>query len=159
MTVDLRKLNTDSNLSELKRLVTQEHINAYAEASGDFNPLHIDPEFAKNTKVGGLFASGAHLLAICCKLGFEREFTGAWTAGLGWEKIQFLAPARPGDILVMEKENIWKRASESDPSVGIVHSATKLLNQRGEVVFAMEGTGLIEKRPAKRTPYSQSSLL
>jgi len=31
-------------------------------------PFHIDPEFAKNTKFGGLSASGTHLVAICVKL-------------------------------------------------------------------------------------------
>jgi acyl dehydratase len=113
----------------------------------DPQPFHLNPEFAKKTKFGGLSASGTHLVAICVKLGCERAPTPAWIAGLGWEKVQFLAPARPGDILIMEIETTAKRESKSDPNSGITHFSTRLLNQRGEAVLAMEGNVLVAKRP------------
>ena len=103
-------------------------------------------DFAKNTKFGGLSASGTHLVAICIKLGNERNPTPAWIAGLGWEKVQFLAPARPGDVLIFETEATSKRESKSDPNAGIVHFAARLLNQRGEPVLAQEGSVLVAKR-------------
>ena len=123
----------------------------------DPQPFHIDPEFAKNTKFGGLVASGAHLLAICFKLVSEREPQMAIIAGLGWEKVQFLTPARPGDVLIFEEEVVWKRESKSDPNAGIIHSTARLLNQRGEAVFTIEGTGLIQKRTTTGTLSSHSS--
>jgi acyl dehydratase len=113
----------------------------------DPQPFHLDPEFAKKTKFGGLTASGTHLVAICVKLGCEREPTPAWVAGLGWEKVKFLAPARPGDILVMEIETIAKRELKSDPTAGVTHFATRLLNQRGEAVLSIEGDAMVAKRP------------
>ena len=58
-----RDLNIGANLPELKRRVTQEHINLYASASGDFNPIHIDPEFAKKTSLGGTVAHGMLVMA------------------------------------------------------------------------------------------------
>ncbi len=43
----LSKLNEGMDLPEIKRSIIQENINLYAEASQDFNPIHIDEEFAK----------------------------------------------------------------------------------------------------------------
>jgi acyl dehydratase len=122
----------------------------------DPQPFHIDPEIAKNTKFGGLFASGAHLIAICYKLITERDPKPAFIAGMGLEKVKFLTPARPGDILIFEEEVVWKRESKSNPDAGIIYSAGRLLNQRGEAVFTVEGSGLIQKRSATGNPPSLS---
>jgi acyl dehydratase len=49
---NLNKPNTLSvgeALPALTKLVTQEMINRWAEVSGDFNPLHVDPDFGKTT--------------------------------------------------------------------------------------------------------------
>ena len=99
MTVDLRKLNTDSNLSELKRLVTQEHINAYAEASGDFNPLHIDPEFAAKTELGGTVAHGMLILAYLSE--FMTENFGKNWINSGNISARFKGAAYPGDTILV----------------------------------------------------------
>jgi len=112
----------------------------------DPQPFHIDHEFAKSTKFGGLSASGAHLIAICVKLGNEKNPTPAWMAGLGWDKVRFLSPARPGDVLTLEIETTSKRESKSDPNAGIVHFAGRLLNQHGEPVLAQKGSALVAKR-------------
>ena len=39
-------------------VVTQAGIDAYAELSGDFNPLHVDPEAAAASEFGGIIAHG-----------------------------------------------------------------------------------------------------
>ena len=41
-----------AELPPLARAVVQENIDSYAEASRDFNPIHIDEEYAKNTPQG-----------------------------------------------------------------------------------------------------------
>ena len=113
----------------------------------DPQPFHLDPEVAKKTKLGGLCASGIHLIAICGKLMGEKKSKLAAVAGAGFEKVQFLTPARPGDILVMEIETTAKRESKSDPNSGITKISTRLLNQQGEAVLAMEANLLVAKRP------------
>ena len=50
-------------LPELVRRVTQPDINKYAEASGDYNPIHIDEQFAAATPLGGTIAHGMLVLA------------------------------------------------------------------------------------------------
>ena len=100
----------------------------------------------KNTKFGSLVASGIHLVAIGQKLGNEMRPRPAWIAGLGWEKVQFLDPARSGNVLVLENEVIMKRESESDRSAGIVRYAARLINQHNKLVLTYGGTTLIERR-------------
>ena len=55
-----------------ERTVTDELIRQFAEISGDFNPIHLDEEFAKKTRFGRRIAhgmlSGAFVSAV---LGFE----------------------------------------------------------------------------------------
>ena len=104
MIKDLKTLNTDSNLAELRRLVTQEQINAYAEASGDYNPLHIDPEFAAKTELGGTVAHGMLILAYLSE--FMTENFGENWVNSGSLSARFKGAAYPGDtILVSGKVN------------------------------------------------------
>ena len=112
----------------------------------DPQPFHIDAEFAKNTSVGSLSAAGVHLMAICAKLDSERKIKPAYVAGLGSDELRFVAPARPGDILVLEVETISKRNSKSAPNAGIVGYAMQLLNQQGEPVIKAKSAALVEKR-------------
>lgn len=46
------------DIFEFKKFITRENVNAYAKLTGDFNPLHCDEEYAKNTKFGGTIAHG-----------------------------------------------------------------------------------------------------
>ena len=125
--------------------LTEKEIINFAK-EWDPQPFHVDPEFAQNTKFAGLAASGIHLVAICGKLLNERNPRPAFIAGLGLDKLRFVGPARPDDVLVLEMEAITKRESKSDPNVGIVCYAFKLLNQRNEPLVTGEPTGLVEKR-------------
>ena len=99
MTQDLRILNTDTNLTELTRLVTQEQINAYADASGDYNPLHIDPEFAAKTELGGTVAHGMLILAYLSE--FMTENFGENWVNSGSLNARFKGAAYPGDTILV----------------------------------------------------------
>ena len=112
----------------------------------DPQPFHIDPEFAKNTKFGGLIASGVHLVVIGQKLINERMPKSAFIAGLALDDFKWLAPARPGDTIVLEMEAISKRESNSNRNAGIVRYVYKLFNQRGEELLTYKGTALTQKR-------------
>lgn len=39
-------------------VVTQEMIHEYADLTGDYNPVHVDPEYARQTRFGGCIAHG-----------------------------------------------------------------------------------------------------
>jgi len=90
---------TNSSLRELKKHVTQEHIRMYASASGDFNPVHIDPEFAVKAGLGGTIAHGMMILAYVYEF-MANSFGQDWQNG-GNIDARFKTPARPGDTITV----------------------------------------------------------
>ncbi len=84
-------------LPPLAKTITQEKIGRYADASGDRNPLHTDPQFAATTQFGGTVAHGMLVLAYLSEM-LTLAFGERWVAG-GRMKARFRAPARPGDTV------------------------------------------------------------
>lgn len=74
--------------------VSAERVQAYADAGGDHNPIHIDPAFAATTAFGGTIAHGMLLLAYLSRL-LSARFGAAWPA-TGDLVARFRAPARVG---------------------------------------------------------------
>ena len=57
--LDVRTVAAGQTLPPLEKgPITREHLKAYAAASGDPNPMHIDEEFARNAGHPGVFAHG-----------------------------------------------------------------------------------------------------
>ncbi|MYD36923.1 MAG: MaoC family dehydratase [Dehalococcoidia bacterium] len=84
------------------RTVTQERIAAYAEASGDHNPVHLDADFAATTRFGGTIAHGMILFGYMSEA-LSQVYGAAW-AGTGRMRARFRAPARPGDVVEVSAE-------------------------------------------------------
>jgi 3-hydroxybutyryl-CoA dehydratase len=79
----------------LERVVTQEVINGFADASGDHNPVHIDPAFAAGTMFKTTIAHGMLSAAyISAVLGTQLPGPGAIYMA---QTLKFRAPVRPGD--------------------------------------------------------------
>jgi 3-hydroxybutyryl-CoA dehydratase len=89
--------NPGADLTPVVKEITQEKVNRYAQAGGDGNPLHTDPEFAARTMFGGTIAHGMLLLAYLSEM-MTAAFGRAWLSG-GRLKVRFKAPARPGDTV------------------------------------------------------------
>ncbi len=51
-------------LHETTLLADESGIRRYAELTGDFNPIHVDPEFAATTPFGGVIAHGTMSLNL-----------------------------------------------------------------------------------------------
>jgi len=68
----------------------------YAGASGDFNPIHIDPEFGKMVGLGGVILHGL------CTFGFMTKTVTDWTGDPGSLKklkCRFAKPVHLGDTV------------------------------------------------------------
>ena len=80
--------------------VSQDRINKFAEATGDFQFIHIDEEKAKLTPFGGTIAHGFLTLSLIPVLGAMTE--GARVNGIkmgvnyGGNKTRFISPVRAG---------------------------------------------------------------
>ena len=79
------------------REVTDELIRDFAELSGDFNPIHLDDEFAKSTRFGQRIAhgmlSGAFISAV-----LGNEFKERKIVYLS-QTMRFTAPTFIGDVI------------------------------------------------------------
>jgi acyl dehydratase len=80
----------------LTDVVSQDVIDAYAEMSGDFNPLHVDPEAAADSEFGGIIAHGP--IALHAFFRAATEWLGVDALPPGSDvKVTYRAPTRPGD--------------------------------------------------------------
>lgn len=86
-----------SELPTVTKVVTQERIERYAEASGDFNPIHVDPDYAAATQFGGTIAHGMMGAAMVSE-SMARAFALDWYE-TGRLKLRFRAPVRPGETV------------------------------------------------------------
>ena len=85
------------SLPVIEKVVTQGLIQKYAEAAGDFNPIHVDEEFAATSYFGGTIAHGMMIVATISEM-MTVAFQADWLTG-GRLKIRFRAPVRPGDTV------------------------------------------------------------
>ena len=76
--------------------ISQDQINRYAQLSNDFNPLHVDPEFASRSMFGGTIAHGT--ISTACLFDALAAVGGPWLKGAR-VSVKFIAPARPGDAV------------------------------------------------------------
>ena len=83
-------------LPVLHKRMTQETIDSWADISGDYNPLHTDPDFAAATRFGGTIAHGHLALAWLCEL-LLRWAGVSWLEGGELLNVRFVAPVRPGE--------------------------------------------------------------
>lgn len=131
--LNLSELKEGTSLPEIKKVVRQENINRYAEASKDFNPIHIDEDFARKTPLGGTIAHGMLILAYASQL-MTDNFGSNWLSG-GRLSVRFKAPARPGDTITIGGR--IRRLEKSDGQ-GLITCEVHCTNQNGEAVITGE---------------------
>jgi len=129
-----------------RRTIDGGDVSRYAGLSGDFNPLHIDAEFAKTTPFGERVAHGILTLAVS----HGQQNLGGWFAGttlalLGLDRLKFTAPVRFGDTVWTEMTVTEARPS-SKPDRGVVVFDVAVRNQRGEPVCSYQETVLMRRK-------------
>ena len=131
----LTEIQQGKVLNPVVKHVTQEKINLYAEASGDFNPIHVDESFAVKTPFGGTIAHGMLNLAYVSEM-MTSAFGRSWVSG-GKLRAKFKESARPGDTLTITgKINCIEQKSD----VSYANCSFECRNQRGETIVAGEAT-------------------
>ena len=106
----LTALKVGTQLPNLEKNITQERINQWADISGDFNPLHVDAEYAAKTHFKGTIAHGPMSLAFLNEL-MMNCFELHWVKGGMLKNVRFISPIRPGDRITISGnvKNIYKQ--------------------------------------------------
>jgi 3-hydroxybutyryl-CoA dehydratase len=129
------------------RTITEADIIGFSGLSGDFHPMHIDEEWAREHHAfGGRVAQGMLIASITYPL---RASVIDNIDLVGWmeELRRFRAPVRAGDTV----RALWTveevRESASRPGTGIVRLGITVTNQRGDTVQDGYDILMVNKRP------------
>ncbi len=129
-----------------RRTVEAGDVSRFAGLSGDFNPLHVDAEFARQTPFGERVAHG--MLTLSISTGQQNQlglFEGTTLAFLGMDRVRFTAPVKLGDTVHTEL-TVREVRETSRPDRGVVVMDVVVRNQRGEAVATYEASLLVRRR-------------
>lgn len=110
--------------------VTQEMVDKFADATGDHQFIHVDPERAKKTMFGGTIAHGYFTLSMLAgflgqhSTGLKVRLGGRMGVNYGLNKVRFIAPVPVGKRIRVHRKLM---AVEEDPNkrwVQITHEST-----------------------------------
>ncbi|MFL2756627.1 MAG: MaoC family dehydratase [Dehalococcoidia bacterium] len=90
-------MNEGDILKPIEKTIAQDNINRYAEVSGDFNPIHIDEEFGKQSQFGKNIAHGMMVAATISEI-MLINFGELWQSS-GKMKLRFKSPVYPNDTI------------------------------------------------------------
>jgi len=135
-----------TRLSFGPRRITAEEIIAFAQQY-DPQPMHTDPEAAKQSIAGGLIASGWHSCSIIMRMiadGFILGSTGQGAPGV--DEVRWLRPVRPGDDLTLTVEVLDRRPLRSRSGIGMVRFRLTLANGAGEDLVQQTNWVMFKRR-------------
>jgi 3-hydroxybutyryl-CoA dehydratase len=125
-------------------LITARHLDDGARLIGDFNPLHVDAEFAARSRFGGRILHGVITSAF---MGAELGMVYAGTAiGYLEHNARFLAPVRIGDTLTITW-TVVDLVPKPQHGGGIVVVGGVAVNQDGAAVCRASGKMLVGDAP------------
>ncbi len=123
------------------RTITETDIVNFAGLTGDYNPLYVDDNFARQGPFKGRIVPG--LLAFTTGFGLWTRDAGVMRARSGDSSTDaghlndssvFHQPVKIGDTIHCVYKIIKTRVSKTKPRLGIITYGFQLLNQRAEVV-------------------------
>jgi acyl dehydratase len=126
--------------------VSREDIVEFATAY-DPQPMHVDPEAAREGPFGELVASGWHTASLCMRLLVDGFLSETATRGaIGVDDLRWRTPVRPGDELTVSAD-----VTETEPwdeDRGLAHCRVTATNAEGDEAMSMVGLVLFARRSA-----------
>jgi 3-hydroxybutyryl-CoA dehydratase len=126
--------------ASLNKTVTAADVDAFAELIGDFNPIHMDEAYARQSRFGGRIAHGVFTGGlISAVLGNELPGPGAIYLS---QQLQFMAPVYVDDTITAVVEvTAWR------PDKRIITLKTDCYNQDDVQVATGEAVLLVDRPP------------
>ena len=128
------------------RTITEADVVTFAGLSGDYNPLHTDAEFAKETMFGERIAHGMLGLSIVSGLAWRTGFMEGTADALISVECKFRNPVKFGDTIRARFE-VKQKKEMKRLGGGFVTLSVTVLNQRDEMIQKGDWTVLIRSAP------------
>ena len=127
------------------RTITEADVVNFAGLSGDFNPLHMDEEFAKSNLFGTRIAHGALGFILSTGLSNQTGLYEGTTIAFLECTVKYPAPLKIGDTVDVCVTPTETRHS-SKPGKGILKQSVRLVNQEDTVVMESEQVLMMKSR-------------
>ncbi|MFQ5854864.1 MAG: MaoC/PaaZ C-terminal domain-containing protein [Anaerolineae bacterium] len=124
----------DEVISTARRTITEADIVNFAGLAGDFNPLHTDEEFARETPFGTRIAHGMLVASVATGLANQLGVFEGTTIALMEQTVRYKGAVLPGDTIHLELRVVDKKET-SKPDRGVITFETTIRNQRDETVI------------------------
>jgi acyl dehydratase len=128
------EFNEGDEFFTASRTITESDVVTFAGLSGDFNPIHMDREFADNTPLQGRVAHGILVASIATGLGNQLGIFEGTTIAVLSMTINYKGPVKFGDTIHLELK-VTEKKETSKPERGIVTFQTDIKNQKDELVI------------------------
>ncbi|MDX6711679.1 MAG: 3-hydroxybutyryl-CoA dehydratase [Blastocatellia bacterium] len=123
--------------AQLSTTITDRDIQAFAELTGDHNPVHLDDAFASRTRFKRRIAHGMLVASQLSKV-IANDLPGQGSVYLS-QTLKFVAPVYPGDTVTARVTVLSVR--EDKP---IITLETVCVNQDGQEVITGEAIVLVQ---------------
>ncbi len=120
--------------AEVSHTFTEQDIQTFGDLSGDYNPLHFDEEWSKQTMFGGRIAHGILTAALVSNV-IGMKLPGTGTIYLS-QQMRFMRPVRINDTITAKVEVVAK-----DDEKERITLRTECTNQDGKTV--LDGEALV----------------
>lgn len=87
---------------ESRKTISESDVYLFAGVTGDFNPVHVDAEFAKGTMFGARIAHGPLTFSLCAGL-LGTELPGLGTIAIS-NLVRYQRPVYIGDTIAVRVE-------------------------------------------------------
>jgi itaconyl-CoA hydratase len=130
----------------LGRTITEADNILFCSLTMNFQPLHVNEDFASKTQFGQRIVNGLLTMSLIIGMSVADLTDGTIVANLGYENGKHPQPVFHGDTIYAETTIVAKRESKSRPECGIVTMTHIGRNQAGVTVVEVTRSALFLKR-------------
>ena len=139
-------LTVGETLTTPPRVVSKEDVYAFAELTGDNNPLHVDEDFGRRTIFGKQIAHGMLTASITTGLVTGLGIFHGTVIAFLEVHAKFLAPVFFGEALTAEC-CVEEKQEGAKPNRGNAIFFCKVVNQNNAIVAETRWTLMLNRRP------------
>lgn len=132
---------TPGQRATFTKTIAEADVYGFAGITGDFNPLHVNAEYAKQSRFGERIAHGMLTAGlISAVLGMRLPGPGGIYVS---QSLKFLRPVKIGDTVTATAEVTAYRKTER-----VLTLRTSCANQHGDIVVDGEAVLIVDPTPA-----------